>query len=98
GSGHRVDRRVRIIMALIPLQENGTRTSGSGCPDAGLLASYVDGRATAAERAEIEAHLAGCEDCYFVFSETVQEQQAQGDNPQKKSESTRWLGGWFPQL
>jgi tetratricopeptide (TPR) repeat protein len=85
-------------MALIPLQENGTRTSGTGCPDAGSLASYVDGRASAAERAEIEAHLARCEDCYFVFSETVQEQQAQGDDVQKKSERTRWLGWWSPQL
>ena len=85
-------------MALIPLQENGTRTPGTSCPNAGLLASYVDGRATSAERTEIEAHLARCEDCYFVFSETVQEQLAQGDDAQKKSEKTRWLGRWFPQL
>ena len=85
-------------MALIPLQENGARTSGASCPDAGLLASYVDGRATAAERAEIEAHLAGCDDCYFVFSETVQEQQAQASTESGKSEPQNRSRRWMPRV
>jgi tetratricopeptide (TPR) repeat protein len=41
------------------------------CPDAELLASVIDGRATAAERTAVEAHVARCEDCYFLFAETV---------------------------
>jgi tetratricopeptide (TPR) repeat protein len=83
-------------MTLTPLQENGGRTSGSSCPDAEALATYIDGRASAAERAEIEAHLASCEDCYFVFSETVHEREAHDDR--KKSDVARWLGRWSPQL
>ena len=63
---------------------------GTGCLDADLLASYVDGRATPAERTTVEAHLAQCEDCFFVFSETLRE-QAQGDDAIKKSERARWV-------
>jgi tetratricopeptide (TPR) repeat protein len=62
-------------MTLTPVRENGASRSGA-CLDAELLASYVDGRATAAERAKIEEHLVSCEDCYFVFSETVQESRS----------------------
>jgi tetratricopeptide (TPR) repeat protein len=64
-------------MTLTPRQETGAWTSDPGCPDAEALASYIDGRVTGAERALIEAHLANCEDCYLVFSETVQQQQAE---------------------
>lgn len=83
-------------MTLTPLQENGGRTSGSSCPDTEALATYIDGCASAVERAEIEAHLASCEDCYFVFSETVHEREAHDDR--KKSDVARWLGRWSPQL
>jgi tetratricopeptide (TPR) repeat protein len=85
-------------MTLKSLRENGAPTSGPGCPDAELLAAYIDGRATLAEQREIEAHLARCEDCYFVFSETVREQQAQGGEPAKKSEVPPWWRVWSPQL
>lgn len=46
------------------------------CIDAELLASCIDGRATPAERAEIDAHLARCEDCQFVHRETMQALEA----------------------
>jgi tetratricopeptide (TPR) repeat protein len=85
-------------MTSTPLRENGAPTSGSSCPDAELLAAYIDGRATLAERREIEAHLARCEDCYFVFSETVRAQQTQGGEPAKKSEVPPWWRVWSPQL
>jgi tetratricopeptide (TPR) repeat protein len=49
------------------------RGAGEACLDSELLASYIDGRVTSTERARVEAHLAGCDDCYFVFSETFQE-------------------------
>ena len=80
-------------MVLTSLQENGVRRSG--CLDAELLASYIDGRTTPEERVEIEAHLARCEDCYFAFSETVQEQQAEGTEPEESEPSSRWHG-WMP--
>jgi len=64
-------------MTLRPHEENGAWMSGRKCPDAEALAGYTDGRLTAADRAEIETHLASCEDCYLVFSETVQEQQSE---------------------
>jgi len=83
-------------MTLTPHQEDGARISGPKCPDAEALASYIDGRVSAPERAEIEAHLASCEDCYFVFSETVQEQNSHDD--EEKSEITQWLRRWSPQL
>jgi len=64
-------------MTLTPRPETGAWTSDPGCPDAEALASYIDGRVTGAERAPIAAHLANCEDCYLVFSETVQQQHAE---------------------
>jgi tetratricopeptide (TPR) repeat protein len=85
-------------MTLTPLRENGATTSGSGCPDAELLAAYVDGRATLPQRAEIEAHVARCEDCYFVFSETVQQQQAQGSHASEQVDDVHWWRPWSPQL
>jgi hypothetical protein len=85
-------------MTSTPLRENGAPTAGSSCPDAELLAAYVDGRATLAERSEIEAHLARCEDCYFVFSETVRTQQAQRGESAKKSEILPWWRQRSPQL
>ena len=42
------------------------------CPDLETLAGYLDGRLTERERANIAAHVAGCETCYFVFTEAAQ--------------------------
>jgi tetratricopeptide (TPR) repeat protein len=54
---------------------------GSGaaeaCLDPRLLASYIDGQVTPEEGARVEAHLARCNDCYFVFSETFQASDAE---------------------
>jgi tetratricopeptide (TPR) repeat protein len=84
----------RTIMGLTPLQENGATRSTGGCPDAELLASYIEGRVTPEERIKVEAHLARCEECYFTFSETVLEQQAEGttsEEPASRSRLRRWL-------
>lgn len=40
-------------------------------PELEILAAYVDGRLSSAERARVAAHLASCEDCFEVFAETV---------------------------
>jgi len=39
--------------------------------DAESLAAFVDGRVSAEERAAMEAHLAGCEDCYEALVEVT---------------------------
>ncbi len=78
-------------MTVTPHQKSGESTSGRWCPDAETLASYVDGRTTAAKREEIESHLAKCEDCYFVFSETVQQLKSQASHDTGRSKITRIL-------
>jgi len=86
-------------MALTPLQANGAIRSDGGCLDAELLASYVDGRTTPEERAKVEAHIAHCEDCYFLFSETVQEQKTRSANESAGTETphNRWRR-WIPRI
>jgi tetratricopeptide (TPR) repeat protein len=77
---------------MTPLKENTARTSGPMCPDSELLASYVDGHVSAAERVEIEAHLARCEDCYCAFSETVLEHRSERISEAEPDH----LEGWRP--
>ena len=66
-------------MASTPFIVRNGQGSREMCIDAELLARYIDGGATAEERTRVEAHLARCQDCYFVFSETFQAQGIQGD-------------------
>lgn len=42
-----------------------------GCPSAEMLAAYIDGVLDKAEAERVAAHLAGCADCYAVYSESV---------------------------
>jgi len=48
------------------------KSSVGACPDLETLAGYLDGRLTERERADIAAHVAECETCYFVFTEAAQ--------------------------
>ena len=41
------------------------------CPSAEDLAAYIDGELGEAERQRITEHLASCEDCYAVYTETL---------------------------
>jgi len=41
------------------------------CPDDEELAAFLDGILPPAERARVVRHLAGCEDCYWVFVESL---------------------------
>jgi hypothetical protein len=43
----------------------------SGHPTDEELAAYIDGNLDKAERKRITDHIASCEDCYFVYSETA---------------------------
>jgi hypothetical protein len=44
----------------------------AACPDPGLIAAHVDHRLGGDEAARMDEHIAGCPDCYDVFSQTVQ--------------------------
>ena len=48
------------------------KTNADPCPDLETLAAYIDGRLSEGERALVAEHLAGCETCYFVFTESTQ--------------------------
>jgi len=77
-------------MTLTPRQEDAAIRSDGGCVEAELLASYVDGRTTLEERAQVETHIAHCEDCYFVFSETVGS-TAESKDSESQNRSRRWM-------
>ncbi len=62
----RGETRGRIVAA-----EAMKRDAGE-CPDLETIAAYLDGRLEGSERTRITAHLATCEECYFVFSEAAQ--------------------------
>lgn len=55
----------------------GRRPSGNlpvytgGCPPAETLAAYIDGVLDPVEAERVTAHLADCEDCYAVYSDSV---------------------------
>ncbi len=42
-----------------------------GCPSAEMLAAYIDGVLNPVEAERVTAHLADCEDCYAVYSDSV---------------------------
>jgi hypothetical protein len=44
---------------------------GGQCPSAEDLAAYIDGELGEAEKQRITEHLASCEDCYAVYTETL---------------------------
>jgi tetratricopeptide (TPR) repeat protein len=43
-----------------------------GCPDLETIAAYLDRTLPEPERARVTEHIASCETCYFVFTESVQ--------------------------
>lgn len=54
------------------MNSNGLRWTAKGVhPGDERLAAFVDGRLSSRERSRIVDHLASCEECYEVFSETV---------------------------
>jgi hypothetical protein len=51
------------------------------CPDLETLAAYLDGLLSERERTTIAEHVAGCETCYFVFTETAQTKATEASRP-----------------
>jgi tetratricopeptide (TPR) repeat protein len=52
-----------------------------GCPDLETIAAYLDGRLSERERARVTEHLASCEDCYALFSESAQTPRLEALSP-----------------
>ncbi len=66
------------------------------CPDLETLAAYLDGRLTERERAAVAEHLAGCESCYFVFTEAAQTRPSQ-QTQTHPSKFPQGLSGGLPE-
>jgi tetratricopeptide (TPR) repeat protein len=64
----------------------------TACPDLESIAAYLDGRLSDPERARITEHLASCEECYALFSESAQTHVV----PEKRTTNERIWRGWFP--
>src|SRR5687767_15631385 len=47
------------------------KMNGGSCPSLETIGAFVDGRFKDREREVIAEHLASCEACYFVFSESA---------------------------
>jgi predicted anti-sigma-YlaC factor YlaD len=62
------------------------------------IAAYLDGQVAEGTRARIARHLAGCETCYFVFTEAAQvrkvEVEAAVDEPVPVPADDHWLKRW----
>src|ERR1043165_7580457 len=67
----------------------------AGCLDSELLASYVDGRCTEAEVAEVERHLAWCEECYAVFMASARVRHPGIVGGRDAGKGRGWKGRWF---
>jgi putative zinc finger protein len=61
------------------------------CPDAELLAAYVDGWATVEDRRVIEAHLAGCADCRELVGAAVEMVRGEAEMPSRRPRRTAWF-------
>jgi tetratricopeptide (TPR) repeat protein len=51
---------------------DGMTHAARACPDFETIAAYLDDRLSARERAQVTAHLAECETCYTLLSESAQ--------------------------
>jgi tetratricopeptide (TPR) repeat protein len=81
-----------------------TRHDASACPDPEMIAAYLDHRLSGPEGARVAQHLASCEDCYFVFTESAQmpvpaaarrelEAKLRGPAPWWRSRQAIWTAG-----
>ena len=68
-----------------------TNTVAGACPTLESIAAYLDGRLTDRERADVTEHLASCEDCYVLFSESAQIHATEGA---VSKGAAGWRGGF----
>jgi CHAT domain-containing protein/tetratricopeptide (TPR) repeat protein len=62
------------------------------CPDASLIAAHADRRLAGDEAARMDEHIAGCADCYEIFTETVRFALAE---PEAETEGVRRTAARF---
>jgi tetratricopeptide (TPR) repeat protein len=55
------------------------KATRDGCLDVETLAAFVDGGLTSGERSRVELHLAACQDCFALFTESVKTAHAMTD-------------------
>ncbi len=63
-----------------PSNESRMDTRGS-CPDPEVLAAWLEQGVSARERVEVEAHLAGCDDCRYLMAHVLETRNAVRDAP-----------------
>lgn len=66
----------------------------AGCLDANTMAEYIDGTLEPRQRAEVEAHLAECEECYEVF-EAALRAGTRYEETQAVNAKARWRQLWL---
>jgi hypothetical protein len=72
------------------IAQNSSNGHVGDCPSANELAAYVDGVLSPAEARRITDHLASCEECYEIYSDTVRFILA--SEPQEDSTVVRFPG------
>ena len=83
-----VDRLLRAVLKPAP------RSVPGDCPDAGVLAAFVEGGLTATEQSALEAHLAGCGRCQetlAVLSHDLPDEAAADAAVETVVPETRWF-------
>jgi len=84
-----MDRLLRAVLKPASHAEAlaGVDTIPGACPDAGLLAAYVDGGVSARERAELDAHIVHCGRCQETLAVLGRD-----DSPQQgETVGERWF-------
>ncbi len=87
--------------------QKDSATPDGQCPSAEALAAYIDGELGEAESQRITEHLASCENCYAVYTETLRFQLdtesvfAEGEvlpfrAPKEKGRIAAAVRQWFP--
>src|SRR5579872_4245063 len=87
--GRRLRRQWASEAAVV--EALGTKTRETrGCPDPETMAAFLDGRLTGADRTRVIEHMAGCADCYFIFSESTRTAAAVPEGQRRTV-----VRGWF---
>ena len=71
-----------------------SRARGSACPDANVLAGYVDRQLSDDRNAELEAHLASCDSCTELIAEALSVGESVAPRVTFTDEPAAGAGGW----
>jgi hypothetical protein len=94
-----MDRLLRAVLKPAPRE---TETAGSetdhGCPDAGVLAAFVEGGLTANEQSALDAHMADCSHCREALAILSHELPAQDEETVAPAETAWFTWATRPRL